>query len=128
MRTIFYISDGTALTAEAFGKAMLSMFPLKVIHKTLAFIDTIEKAEIAVNKINQAYQESGERPIIFHTFVSIDIKRVITSSKGSCYDFLDYFVAPLSKELNMAAQPKTHRTHGIQESNDTRENYDFCIS
>lgn len=127
MRTIFYISDGTALTAEAFGKAMLSMFPLKVIHKTLAFIDTPEKAEIAVNRINQAFEDSGERPVIFHTFVSIDIKRVITSSRGSCYDFLDYFVAPLSKELNMPAQPKTHRTHGIQENNDVRENYDFRI-
>src|SRR5690606_9662152 len=87
MRTIFYISDGTALTAEAFGKAMLSMFPLQVIHKTLAFVDTTEKAELAVNKINQAFDDSGERPIIFHTFVSIDIKRVITASRGSCYDF-----------------------------------------
>ncbi|MGI0152209.1 MULTISPECIES: posphoenolpyruvate synthetase regulatory kinase/phosphorylase PpsR [Idiomarina] len=127
MRTIFYISDGTALTAEAFGRAMLSMFPLKVVHKTLAFIDTEAKATAAVNKINQAYADSGERPVIFHTFVSIDIKRIIMSSQGSCYDFLDYFVAPLSKELGIPAQPKTHRTHGIQEDTGVRENYDFRI-
>ncbi|RUO79390.1 pyruvate, water dikinase regulatory protein [Pseudidiomarina taiwanensis] len=121
MRTVFYISDGTALTAEAFGKAMLSMFPLKVEHKTLAFIDSQEKAETAVRRINEAYEKSGERPIIFHTFVSVEIKRVITQSAGSCYDFLDYFVAPLSQELGIPAQPKTNLTHGIQ------ENYDFRI-
>lgn len=126
MRTIFYISDGTALTAEAFGKAMLSMFPLKVEHKTLAFIDSLDKAQQAVARINKAYTDSGERPIIFHTFVSVEVKRVITSSRGSCYDFLDYFVAPMSKELGIPAQPKTHRTHGIQE-NGIRESYDFRI-
>lgn len=49
------------------------------------------------------------------------------SSQGSCYDFLDYFVAPLSKELGIPAQPKTHRTHGIQEDTGVRENYDFRI-
>lgn len=121
MRTVFYISDGTARTAEAFGKAMLSMFPLKVEHRTLAFIDSLEKADAAVKRINALHQESGERPIIFHTFVSVDIKRIITASQGSCYDFLDYFVAPLSRELGIPAQPKTHRTHGIQ------EDYDFRI-
>ncbi|MGQ4275933.1 posphoenolpyruvate synthetase regulatory kinase/phosphorylase PpsR [Pseudidiomarina sp. E22-M8] len=126
MRTIFYISDGTALTAEAFGRAMLSMFPLKVEHKTLAFIDSIEKAQQAVTKINAAFEASGIRPIIFHTFVSLDLKRVITSSKGSHYDFLDYFVAPLSAELDMEARPKTHRTHGIQE-NGVRDSYDSRI-
>lgn len=127
MRTIFYISDGTALTAEAFGKAMLTMFPVQVVHKTLAFIDTPEKAKEAVSKINQAYDTSGERPIIFHTFVSIDIKRIIMSSRGACYDFLDYFIAPISQELGIPAQPKTHRTHGIQESMVDREKYDFRI-
>lgn len=126
MRTIFYISDGTALTAEAFGRAMLSMFPLKVEHKTLAFVDSVSKAEQAVTKINAAYAASGERPVIFHTFVSLDIKRVITASQGSCYDFLEDFVDPLSQELGIDAQPKTHRTHGIQE-NGVRDSYDSRI-
>ncbi|WP_411358467.1 MULTISPECIES: pyruvate, water dikinase regulatory protein [unclassified Pseudidiomarina] len=126
MRTIFYISDGTALTAEAFGRAMLSMFPVKVEHKTIAFVDSVEKAQLAVTKINAAHAASGARPIIFHTFVSLDIKRVITSSEGSCYDFLDYFVEPMSAELGIQAQPKTHRTHGIQE-NGVRDSYDSRI-
>lgn len=126
MRTVFYISDGTALTAEAFGRAMLSMFPLKVEHKTVAFVDCPEKAAKAVHEINQRFAQSGERPIIFHTFVSVDIKRIITASAGSCYDFLDYFVAPISKELGIAAQPKTHRTHGIEE-NGVKESYDVRI-
>ncbi|RUO55742.1 MULTISPECIES: posphoenolpyruvate synthetase regulatory kinase/phosphorylase PpsR [Pseudidiomarina] len=127
MRTIFYISDGTALTAEAFGRAMLSMFPLKIEHKTLAFIDSEAKAEQAVSKINAAHQATGERPIIFHTFVSLELKRIITGSSGSCYDFLDYLVEPLSRELGIDAQPKTNRTHGIQENGGIRDSYDSRI-
>ncbi|CAB0149930.1 Phosphoenolpyruvate synthase regulatory protein [Pseudidiomarina piscicola] len=126
MRTIFYISDGTALTAEAFGRAMLSMFPSQVEHKTLAFIDSITKAEQAAKKINAAYEESGERPVIFHTFVSQDLKNVITATKGADFDFLDYFIEPLSAELNMEAKPITHRTHSIQE-NGVRDSYDSRI-
>jgi regulator of PEP synthase PpsR (kinase-PPPase family) len=126
MRTVFYISDGTALTAEAFGRAMLSMFPVKVEHKTVAFVDSPEKAAKAVDEINRRFTQTGERPIIFHTFVSVDIKRIITASAGSCYDFLDYFVAPMSHELGISAQPKTHRTHGIEE-NGVKENYDVRI-
>jgi regulator of PEP synthase PpsR (kinase-PPPase family) len=127
MRTIFYISDGTALTAEAFGRAMLSMFPLKVEHKTLAFVDSETKAQQAVAKINAAHEATGERPIIFHTFVSLELKRIITSSTGSSFDFLDYFVEPLSRELNIDAQPKTNRTHGIQENGNIRDSYDSRI-
>ncbi len=121
MRYAFYISDGTALTAEAFGHALLSMFPVKFEHKTLPFIDTQKKAENVCKTIQKAKEESGEPPLIFHTFVNETLKSKITNCGGVCYDFLDHFVTPVEKELNVKAEPKTHRTHGVH------KNYNFRI-
>lgn len=121
MRYAFYISDGTALTAEAFGHALLSMFPVAFEHKTLPFIDTEKKAEDVCKTIQKAQEESGEPPLIFHTFVNESLKSKITHCGGVCYDFLDHFVAPVEKELNVKAEPKTHRTHGVH------KNYNFRI-
>lgn len=115
MRTAFYISDGTALTSETFGHAMLSLFPLKFKHRTLPFIDSADKAARCVAQINQAAYEDNERPLVFHTFVNTEIKKLIISSNGVCYDFIDHFVDPLEAELGMRAQPKTNRTHGINQ-------------
>ena len=121
MRTAFYISDGTALTSETFGHAILSLFPVKFEHKTLPFIDDEEKALRAVDEINAAFAENGERPLIFHTFVNSNIKKIISISNGVSYDFLDHYVAPVQAELGVDAQPKTNRTHGLN------QDYNFRI-
>ena len=122
MRIAFYVSDGTALTAGTFGHALLSMFPVQIEHQILPFVDTIEKAENACRKIEEAFQETGEAPLIFHTFVNTGLKEILLKGPGVSYDFLDYFVAPLSRELGVSAQPKTHRTHGMH------PNYNFRIA
>lgn len=121
MRTAFYVSDGTALTSEAFGHAMLSLFPLKFKHRTLPFIDSQEKAQRCRHIINQAHAEDGIKPLIFHTFVDTEIKNIVISSEGVSYDFLDHFVEPMEAELGTTAQPKTNRTHGIH------QDYNFRI-
>jgi len=121
VRYAFYISDGTALTAEAFGHALLSMFPVNFEHKTLPFIDNQEKANEVCKTIKKAVSDSGEPPLIFHTFVNEKLKAKITNCGGICYDFLDHFIAPVEKELGVKAEPKTHRTHGVH------KNYNFRI-
>ncbi len=115
MRTAFYISDGTALTSETFGHAILSLFPVQVQHRTLSFIDDEDKARQAVEEINSTYAELGQKPLIFHTIVDSTIKSIITGSKGVSYDFLDHYVAPVQAELGVAPQPRTNRTHGIHQ-------------
>ncbi len=121
MRTAFYVSDGTALTAGSFGHALLSMFPVQIEHQILPFVDSVEKAERARDKIEQAYRETGEAPLIFHTFVNTQLKAILLDGPGVSYDFLEYFVDPLTAELGVSAQPKTHRTHGMH------PNYNFRI-
>ena len=51
-RTVFFISDGTGITAETFGNAILAQFETKTRHIRLPFIDTVDKAHQAVRQIN----------------------------------------------------------------------------
>ena len=116
MRTAFYISDGTAITSEVFGHALLSLFPTQFEHETIPFIETKEKALEIKERINKTCARDGEPALVFHTFVNNDIREIINSCNGVIYNFLEHFVAPLESQLQMKAKPKAHRTHSIHEN------------
>ena len=60
IRPVFFISDGTGLTAEGLGQALLSQFDTIPFEKTtLPYIDSVEKAKKAVAEINAAGIECG---------------------------------------------------------------------
>ncbi len=122
MRSAFYISDGTAITSEVFGHALLSLFPTEFEHHTISFVETVEQANEAKEKINKIAARSGEPPLVFHTFVNTEIREIIDSCDGIIYNFLEHFVAPLEKTLGIEAKPKAHRTHSIHENS-----YDYRI-
>ena len=122
MRSAFYISDGTAITSEVFGHALLSLFPTEFEHHTISFVETIEKAHEAKEKIDKTSNRSGQPALVFHTFVNNDIREIIDSCDAVIYNFLEPFIAPLEKELAIAAKPTAHRTHSIHENS-----YDYRI-
>ena len=101
-RTAFFISDGTGITAETLGNSLLAQFDsIEFERITLPYIDSIEKALIAVDQINAVYERTGEIPIIFDTIVDKDIRQVIDDSKSLNIDIFSAFLAPLEKELNV---------------------------
>ena len=122
MRAAFYISDGTAITSEVCGHALLSLFPMEFEHDTISFVETKEKAIDACKRINKAAKRTGMPPLVFHTFVNPDIREIIDSCDGIIYNFLEHFIAPLEEKLGIKAKPKAHRTHSIHENS-----YDYRI-
>jgi regulator of PEP synthase PpsR (kinase-PPPase family) len=116
MRSAFYISDGTAITAEVFGHALLSLFPIEFNHVTIPFVETEQQAQDVLRQISVSFQDSKERPLVFHTIVNTEIRHIITNSVGINYNFLDQFVAPIEKVLGVPSKPEKHRTHSIHET------------
>ncbi|MEI6858274.1 MAG: pyruvate, water dikinase regulatory protein [Shewanella sp.] len=112
LRKVFYVSDGTAITAEVFGHAVLSQFPVEFDALTIPFVETESKAHSIKDQINNCFITTGERPLVFHSIVKPEIRDIIFSSEGIDYDFLNTFVAPLEKQLGIKASPVVHRTHG----------------
>lgn len=115
-RTVFFVSDGTGITAETFGHSVLTQFDLKFKQVRLPFIDTLEKAHDAVRKINDAYTAEGNRPIVFSTLVKTDLAGVVFKSKGLHMDLIQTFVSPLEQELGIKSTHTIGRSHNITDS------------
>ena len=101
-RSVFFVSDGTGITAETFGKAILAQFEVRTRSVRLPFIDTVDKAHQAVRQINHAGAQDGQRPIVFSTLVNMEVLKVIQENcQGMLLDMFGTFVHPLEQELQI---------------------------
>ncbi|MES2755930.1 MAG: pyruvate, water dikinase regulatory protein [Pseudomonadota bacterium] len=114
--TVFFVSDGTGITAETFGHAVLSQFDMRFRQVRLPFIDTIDKAREAARKINDTFAADGQRPIVFSTLVKPDLSAVIRTAGGMHMDLIQTFVAPLEQELGVMSTHTIGRSHNIVDS------------
>ena len=84
--TVFFISDGTGITAETFGNSILSQFAIKPRHLRRPFIDTPDKAHQVVREINHTAEHDGRKPIVFVTLVNTEILSIVKEhfARASC--------------------------------------------
>ncbi|QJQ07550.1 kinase/pyrophosphorylase [Undibacterium piscinae] len=113
---MFFVSDGTGITAETFGHSVLTQFDLKFKQIRLPFIDTLDKAHEAARKINDAFNADGTRPIVFSTLVQAELANVVFKTKGMHMDLIQTFVAPLEQELGVKSTHTVGRSHNIADS------------
>jgi hypothetical protein len=116
-RTVFFVSDGTGITAETFGTLILAQFDaLKFRLRRIPFVDTMEKADDAANIIESQFQEDGKRPIVFSTLVNTKILGRIKQIKALHLDMFQTFVEPLERELNIKSSHTIGRFHHATDS------------
>ena len=116
-RHVFYISDGTAITAEVLGHAVMSQFPVATSSVTLPFVENISRARAVKEQIDAIFQQTGIRPLVFYSIVLPEIRDIILQSEGFCQDIVQALVAPLQQELRLDPTPIAHRTHGLTPGN-----------
>lgn len=113
-RSVFFLSDRTGITAEALGHSLLTQFEeVEFEQTTLPFIDTREKAQQAVERINHAARSDGARPLLFSTLIDPELRELVTASEGLMFDFFDTFINPLEIELGAPSSHAVGRSHGI---------------
>ena len=62
-RSVFFISDGTAITAETLGHSLLAQFPhVDFDIHIIPYITSEEAAMNVVAEINQRAQKDGQKP------------------------------------------------------------------
>ena len=115
-RTVFFVSDGTGITAETFGHAVLSQFDLRFRQVRLPFIDTLDKAYDAMRRINDTFAIDNQAPIVFSTLVKADLSEVIRKANGMHMDLIQTFVAPLEQELGIKSTHTIGRSHNVVDS------------
>ncbi|HWV62565.1 MAG TPA: kinase/pyrophosphorylase, partial [Oxalicibacterium sp.] len=82
MRTAFFVSDGTGITAETFAHSVLSQFDMPFRQIRLPFIDSIDKAHLTLRRINETCAIDGQRPIVFSTLVKTELSDIVRTSQG----------------------------------------------
>jgi len=121
-RTVFFISDGTGITAETFGNAILAQFEMKTRHVRLPFIDSADKAHQAVRQINHTAEVENVKPIVFTTLVNMEVLEVIRAGcKGMLLDMFGTFVHPLEEELGIKSH---HRVGRFSDASKSKEYHD----
>ncbi|XNM56499.1 posphoenolpyruvate synthetase regulatory kinase/phosphorylase PpsR [Escherichia coli] len=116
-RHVFYISDGTAITAEVLGHAVMSQFPVTISSITLPFVENESRARAVKDQIDAIYHQTGVRPLVFYSIVLPEIRAIILRSEGFCQDIVQALVAPLQQEMKLDRTPIAHRTHGLNPNN-----------
>lgn len=113
-RSIFFISDGTGITAETLGHSLLSQFEgIEFEELTIPYVDNVEKAWAAVNEINRVGGLNGHRPIIIDTIVNKDVREVIAKANACMLDVFESFVGRLEQELHSHSVDKVGMSHSI---------------
>jgi regulator of PEP synthase PpsR (kinase-PPPase family) len=116
-RSVFFISDGTGITAETFGNAILAQFEMTTRQIRLPFTDTVDKAHQAVRQINHTAEIEGYKPIVFTTLVNMEVLGVIQEGcKGMLLDMFGTFVHPLENELGLKSNHRIGRFSDISKS------------
>ncbi|HET8701951.1 MAG TPA: pyruvate, water dikinase regulatory protein [Nitrococcus sp.] len=112
-RAVFFISDRTGITAEALGHSLLTQFDIEFEQYTLPFVDSIARAQAAVQRINEANQANGARSIVFSSIVDDEVRAAVHTADAVVFDFFETFIGPLEVELVTRSSHTIGRSHGM---------------
>ncbi|NEX20589.1 kinase/pyrophosphorylase [Thiorhodococcus mannitoliphagus] len=113
-RTVFFVSESTGITAETLGHSLLTQFDSVDFEQVyMPYINTDLRAKALTQRLQEAADRDGARPIVFATMLNEEIRDIIKS--GNCFymELFEVFVGPLSKELGVPPSMKSGRSHAI---------------
>lgn len=123
LRSAFFVSDRTGLTAEVMGRSLLSQFEgIEFRRVTLRYIDTPDKARDAVAQINQAAQADAQRPLVFSTLTTPELRNILGQGGALLLDLFEMFITPLEAELGTLSSHAIGRSHNAGSSYTSRMN------
>ncbi|QDH70063.1 posphoenolpyruvate synthetase regulatory kinase/phosphorylase PpsR [Marilutibacter alkalisoli] len=114
LRPVFYVSDGTGITAETIGHTLLTQFQeTRFVSERISFVDSVERAREAAVRIRKAAEVHGVRPVVINSSIDAAISEVLAESGALLLDVFAPFIEPLEQEFGEARQHAVGRAHGL---------------
>lgn len=114
IRKVYFVSNRTAITAEALGKSLLAQFPdVRFSTVTFPYVDSIEKAKTIVARINQENSHTQLRPIIISTMIDKETNKILHQSDALVLDPHERFLPDLEQLLKQHSVHQTRQSHRI---------------
>ena len=116
-RTVFFISDGTAITAETLGHSLLAQFPnVNFDIHIISYITTEEAAMKVVEEINNCQHEEGKLPLVFDTLVDRNVRDIINTANAVNLDVFEGLISKLEQELGTPPTTLIGQTHAVTDT------------
>src|SRR6267142_1059724 len=101
-RTVFFLSDGTGITAQMLGHSLLTQFEGVDFNQfSLSVVATTEKAKECLVRIEAEVASGNGQPIVFSTLVNQDVREVFRRANALFLDFFETFIDPLEAGLGV---------------------------
>jgi [pyruvate, water dikinase]-phosphate phosphotransferase / [pyruvate, water dikinase] kinase len=118
-RTVFFVSDGTGITAQMLGHSLLTQFEgVEFNQVTMPFVDSAEKAEECLARIAS---EGNGQPIVFSTLVNNDVRAVVRRADALFIDFFESFIDPLEAGLGVKSSHTIGRSHSAMDKKEYQQ-------
>ena len=116
-RSVFFVSDGTAITAETLGHSLLAQFPnVDFDIHIIPYISSEEAATNVVAEINLRAQQDGQKPLVFDTLVDPYVRDIINTANAINLDVFEGLISKLSEELGTPPTTLVGQTHAVTDS------------
>jgi [pyruvate, water dikinase]-phosphate phosphotransferase / [pyruvate, water dikinase] kinase len=113
-RTVFFVSDGTGITAEMLGHSLLTQFEgIEFTQVVVPFVDTAEKAQECLARIEEVKARSQARPIVFCTLIDESVRSMLRRADALVLDFFEGFINPLEVEFRTRSSHAVGRSHSV---------------
>src|SRR5688572_26003754 len=121
-RTVFLVSDGTGITAQMLGHSLLTQFEgLEFRQVTLPFVDSAEKAEECLLRIQDEGANGNGQPVVCSTLVNPEVRDVVRRAKALFIDFFESFIDPLEAGLGVKSSHTIGRSHSAMDKKEYQQ-------
>ena len=124
-RSVFFVSDGTAITAETLGHSLLAQFPnVDFDIHIIPYISSEEAAMNVVAEINQRADRDGQQPLVFDTLVDPYVRDIINTANAVNLDVFEGLIGKLSEVLGTPPTTLVGQTHAVTDSESYKSRID----
>ena len=118
-RTVFFVSDGTGITAQMLGHSLLTQFEgVEFNQVTLPFVDSAESRGCLARIKGGG---NGGKPIVFSTLVNNDVRAVVRRADALFIDFFESFIDPLEAGLGVKSSHTIGRSHSAMDKKEYQQ-------
>jgi [pyruvate, water dikinase]-phosphate phosphotransferase / [pyruvate, water dikinase] kinase len=121
-RTVYFVSDGTGITAQMLGHSLLTQFEgVEFNQITLPFIDNADKAQECLERIERESLRGDGQPIVFSTLVNGDVREIVRRANALFVDFFETFIGPLEGGLGLKSSHTIGRSHSAMDKQEYKQ-------
>lgn len=108
----FFVSDGSAVSAEAFGEVILSQIGPELFRRQRAVFCKTPEAAQDIGAIALAAREKGHKVCVFSTLSMPDCRASLKNIFPDAIDLFDEILPKTCASLGMPALPRMGASHG----------------